>query len=186
MCIRDRAATATATAATATATAATAARARTGLVFHAGPVGERLVALVHVQDEAAMKVKSFIPSSPNLSLGRYSKINNHVLRASFPRKADALVRDALPVFTELHALAQKNAATIAESIIRAAGAAIDAMLRGRPGVVLKIVHIIVGDAVPTNEAACKRVLHHFRQVPGLQYSMILVQCSSHQANLVVQ
>ncbi|CAK0841636.1 unnamed protein product [Prorocentrum cordatum] len=37
-----------------------------------GPVGERLVALVHVQDEAAMKVKSFIPSSPNLSLGRYS------------------------------------------------------------------------------------------------------------------
>jgi hypothetical protein len=49
-----------------------------------------------------------------------------------------------------------------------------------------VVHILIGDAIPTNEAAAKLLLSMFHQRPlgpGNQYFLVLLKCGTHQAGL---
>ena len=55
---------------------------------------------------------------------------------------------------------------------------------------VRVVHILCGDGINTNENASKRVLQFFRNHStwgrfSLHYRVILIRCASHQANLVV-
>ena len=54
---------------------------------------------------------------------------------------------------------------------------------------VRILHLISGDGLNTNENAVKRVLSHFllNQSAGnlVQYRVMVWKCASHQANLVV-
>ena len=50
---------------------------------------------------------------------------------------------------------------------------------------LRIIHVITGDAVNTNENAARRVLRYMLTHSDVQYFMIVIKCGSHQSNLVV-
>ena len=95
-------------------------------------------------------------------------------------------------FAELDALADKTAQVLATSLHKAfmiaAGTVATALgaaaMTQRPW----FIHIVVGDGIPTNTAACKILLAWKRRDPlphGLLYFLVCVKCASHQANLAV-
>ena len=156
------------------------------------------VVAVHVHDEAGMRLRSYVPAEDptmnigsafkaTLSRGRLSKIQNNVVTLSL---ADVPV----PFFTELQALHKKDAGSIATAIIQVVErlfACIEKIDTGEAARrTVRFVHVLVGDAVGTNEAAAKRVMHHFqrrvRDSRGIciKYAMLLFKCATHQANLV--
>jgi len=155
------------------------------------------VFIKHVHDEASMKVKSYndptllgehadVFSNPGWR-GKSSKVQNHVLTAH-------IGQTSVEAFAELQALQNKDATTIAHSLITTLQQIIASLSAGiqpehRDVTTLRMIHLLTGDAVPTNEAAAKRVWkyfrHHARRL-GLRYSLLVIKCSSHQSNLVVQ
>eukprot|EP00973_Karenia_brevis_P020991 2887005-Karenia_brevis.AAC.1 len=53
----------------------------------------------------------------------------------------------------------------------------------------RLIHIITGDAVNTNQNACRRLWQHAVALASeyqINYGLVVLICSSHQANLVVQ
>ena len=49
-----------------------------------------------------------------------------------------------------------------------------------------LIHVLVGDAIGTNEAAAKRVFPWAaRDLAGFEYFIILVKCANHQVNLSI-
>ena len=107
----------------------------------------------------------------------------------------------LELFTELQPLKNKTADTIGHALILVAGQALDAMtstgnFAGCARV--RVVHLITGDGIGTNQAATRRVAQRFLHQPGLfqasdgstrsiavRYSVCEWTCSSHCANLCV-
>ena len=150
--------------------------------------------VTHVTDEGAMAVKSYLhdrslPSSLQTFIrGKTSKVQTHAVTVHANNAADEF-------FTELHALHKKDGKTTATSIIRTFENVLETIKKGIAAMpvgsnckVARVVHIIVGDAVPTNDNACKRVLEYFTRhafLWNMRYSMLVVKCSSHQSNLVV-
>ena len=149
--------------------------------------------LKHVHDEASMRVKSYLhasgasASSQNPLRGRSSKVQNHVMNVHVGQTTKEM-------FTELMALHRKCADTIAVSLISVAQDAVSVVLQGireADGAtkIARVIHIIVGDSINTNDAACRRVAQYFLSKAaelGIRYSLVVILCASHLANLVVQ
>ena len=133
----------------------------THLASAEGPAALRTVYLVHVQDEADIRLRSSEardgPSVPRR--GRASKVQAHVVTLV----AGGLRRE---IPTEFDALGDKSAATLATSL--------EALLRLIVGAVLPqrsvhgsgareeepevwMMHVLIGDGIPTNLAAAKLV-----------------------------
>ena len=50
----------------------------------------------------------------------------------------------------------------------------------------RLVHVLVGDGIQTNEAAAKRVLPWAtRDLKAFDYFLVLVKCANHQVNLAI-
>ncbi len=92
----------------------------------------------------------------------------------------------LEMFNELQSLSRKDAHTVGFALIRVLEN-IFAAVRGNGGgeQTLKIVHILVGGAIGTNEAACKILFQWARQQQHISYRLLTVKCASHQCNLIV-
>ena len=147
--------------------------------------------LVHLHDEAALRLRSHLMrrSEDIPSRSRSSKVQQHVM--TFHTRSGQI-----EIPTELEALANKTSATVATSL--------DRVLRGfsaqLASAVLKedqaeadlpwLVHVIVGDGVATNEAACRRLWARARKEPlaagRLRYFLAVYKCSTHQANLAAK
>ena len=148
------------------------------------------VLVKHIHDESSMRVKSRGAGELDEEFwkGQYSKVQNQYVRV--------YVGDRQPIefYAELEALAKKDRPSIATSIIKAMECllACVAWCR-RPGgsgaIELRLVRWLIGDGVNTNENCAKRVLQYFTQakIEGvvLKYSLLVVKCASHQANLVI-
>ena len=132
-----------------------------------------------------MRVKSYLEGAA--PRGRTSKIQNHVVHVHVGRAA-------IEFFTELQPLFKKDARTIAYSLISTAAQAFAAICSGVAAMKsecdrARVIHIIVGDGVNTNDSACRRVLKHFTAWAAdhcIRYALVVIQCASHKANLVVQ
>ena len=117
---------------------------------------------------------------------RSSKIQNHAVSVETRR-------ESCDFLTELQALKRKDAQTIAASIVQVVERVLRMVLAGMASSgkavrSLRVVHVITGDAVNTNDNAYRRVYQHFKAVARdgrLKYFLIGTKCASHQGNLVV-
>ena len=106
-----------------------------------------------------MKVESFgldpgvRPELQNRTVGRYSKIQNQAVCFDFEQTR-------APVLTERMGASVKDAPAIAECLSQLFESVVRAIKEGPPQTTARIVHVVTGDAIATNEAACKR-LHAF-------------------------
>jgi hypothetical protein len=150
-----------------------------------GPGGS--IVMTHVHDEALMRVRSFVESlNSRLNRGRYSKVLNHVVWLQ-------LDDDRLDWPVELQPLAKKDAPSVATGLLKVLQTVFECVQeRARTFPAnkrVRLLHILVGDAIGTNEAAAKRMLHHMQQVSrdsNVTYCLAVVKCGSHQSNLVVK
>jgi len=93
--------------------------------------------------------------------------------------------------TDLVALANKEATTLAtcfETLLRDICSAIFKPANGGGAPEAWFAHIMIGDAVGTNEAAAKLLMSIVRQrpLPGARYFLLLVKCGSHQVALTAK
>ena len=117
---------------------------------------------------------------PRCARGRSSKIQNNALRV-------CVGSQTMEVFFELQALLHKDANTVAHALRAAVNYVTEAAVARRPGDSrLRLVHLITGDGVPTNMAACRRLWQALQKDPRVEYAMIVWLCVAHQVNLVVQ
>ena len=154
------------------------------------------VIVVHYHDEACMRFRSYdrvgvevmgdAPGAAVFSRGRYSKVqNNAMLFKVLPCSTD------MEWYTELQPLAAKDGVTVATAIatiVRTLLLVCQDAARSRAIRRTRVVHILIGDALNTNENAAKRVLHFMSTdgaVEGVDYRLVVLKCSSHQSNLVV-
>ena len=149
------------------------------------PCGWILIKQVH--DEANMRLRSHLSDSSGLKRGRCSSIQNSVLTIHKEASPSSVFRMPL----ELIALNRKNARGLATALLHHMKGVLEATgdcLTGRPdGQTVRTTHVVIGDGVSTNEAACKIVFDHMQsKTTGFMYNMFVMRCASHQANLVVQ
>lgn len=147
----------------------------------------------HVHDEASMRFRSYDRVDEEaaglgvvLNRGRYSKVQNNAVTI----KVGSGV--AMDWMTELQPLSRKDGATLASAMIAVVKPVLDAVQAGvvaQSGKSARVIHMLVGDGVNTNESAAKRLLHHFvvQKAGGdrVQSRLMIWKCASHQANLVV-
>ena len=140
------------------------------------------ILLTHIQDEAALRLRSFSDASHGVTPRvRASKVQQYVVRLFA-----CGVESVIP--TELEALGNKTAATLATSFERLLR---DLALAIFPAVSRKLcpvwfVHVIVGDGFPTNEAAAKLLWSMMQRDPlgsSVRYFLVVLKCAAHQANL---
>jgi len=93
-------------------------------------------------------------------------------------------------FCDLQALKSKDAPSIAAALVKALMPVIleaqsAAQSCKQP---CRITHVVTGDGIPTNQAACRRRWKHLHRITPVevQYSLVVFVCASHMANLVVQ
>ena len=165
-------------------------------LLSAAPRTKPSVVLVHYHDEASMRFRSYDRvdiehlgdgSDGNVfSRSRYSKVqNNAVFATVVPSKS------GVEVFTDLQPLSRKGGATLATAITDivkpvftlCSGCAVKHSSRS-----IRVIHVLVGDGINTNENAAKRVLYNLRRRGAkerVEYRLALFKCSSHQSNLCV-
>ena len=162
--------------------------------------------VVHLHDEACFRVRSNLamayddPGIVDMSGVRKvnrsasSKVQNHHVTLS-------LGGERIAWLTELHAMVRKDAPTISATlqsvvleIIAQARAGLEAMpANTRFLSKLRLVHLLTGDGIGTNQAAARRL---FRSVVdtlrsnaasiGVVYRLAMWTCASHVVNTVVQ
>lgn len=147
-------------------------------------IGAVPLVLLHVHDEASMRLRSRIdPFQAKPSRSRSSKIQQHAITVH-------IGEHKVGVLSELEALLDKSAGTLATSLDRALRQVCDALaMRDAHGPEIWVVHIIVGDGVATNEAASRRVLQRARDEPisgATKYFMASLKCAAHQASLAAK
>ena len=155
------------------------------LAHHVTEDGCPLVIFVrHIHDEAPMRLRSFLADTVRagaLRRGPYSKIQNNMVRLVF-------AEFAFDWFTELQPLACKNSQTMASALILVVLAVLDAIDSQAVTRRVRVVHVLTGDGIQTNDSAAKRVLYHFRHdktSPKWEYILLVFICASHMANLAV-
>ena len=138
-----------------------------------------------LQDEASMRLRSFQdPGNKKPSRSRSSKVQEY--------NSSLLAEDLLELYTELDALGNKTAETIATSF--------DRQLRHVAGIVRQaigdtapinreywLVEILVGDGIGTNEKAARIQLGEAWANPPFQgttarilYFLMVLKCATHQ------
>ncbi len=142
------------------------------------PHGWILIKQVH--DEASMRLRSFLQGSMGVKRGRSSKIQNSVISVNKTASQTDFVR--VPV--ELMALERKDAPTMATALLRSLQEVLQAV---DPTVVMRGLHVVIGDGIATNEAACRLLFGFMCERRFLtDYRLFFLRCSTHQANLVVK
>ena len=156
----------------------------------------------HQHDEAEMRFKSYGRVEPALvaalgrtvepfSRARTSKVQNDLIQLKFVDQSKKRIE--LEWLSEISCLELKDVPTIATALVTSCRSVLDAIVAGlrmhpgRPRQV-RVIHLLVGDAVGTNEAAAKRALAYFksgRHGLPVKYSLVVFRCSGHQCNLVV-
>ena len=150
-----------------------------------------LVTLVHIQDEADIRLRSGDARDIKLpTRGRASKVQLHVLRL-------AVGHHEHEIPTELEALGDKTTGTLAtslEGLLRKTMADIlpqvdddeaKRTLLGR-GPEIWVVHLLIGDAIPTNDAAARVMWASVQESPlghRIRYFLGVVKCMTHQSGL---
>ena len=150
------------------------------------PSDSATVFVQHIHDEAPMRFRSWNAGLFVRRLrGRSSKVQNNCMAIFIAGK----VVDWL---AELQPVAQKNGATIAACLIANMSSVINAIAaaRGTTWSRARIIHLLIGDGVNTNENAAKRLWRYYQENTKwgglkLKYHLIAIRCSSHQVNLVV-
>ena len=142
--------------------------------------------VTHIHDEALMRLRSHIPSFyQHIHRARYTKVQNNFVSVS-------IAEEKFEWFCELQALADKTAPTIALAILEVIRNILQTVCPSRDGAnIRRVLHLLTGDAIPTNLADSRFVLgtlevERARQFTGLQYRLLVWVCASHQANLVTQ
>ena len=148
--------------------------------------------VLHYQDEASLRLRSALDPTAPLSRARSSKVLQHVMWVKSSSEAPLLFAP-----TELCALANKSAPVLATSIFAELSRVAELLRSGfldagacarvddtqKP----RLVHVLIGDAIPTNEAAAKRILAWAtRDLTGFQYFLIVIRFANHQVNLCLQ
>ena len=122
-------------------------------------------------------------SQARLARGKSSKVQNNVLMLGCGDRQ-------LEWFGDLQALGRKGAVTIAKALELAVKPVLQAASRAALSTTqqCRFLHVVTGDGIQTNVAACRRLLCHIRQhaPDGIQYALVMFVCASHVANLVVQ
>ena len=146
----------------------------------------RTLFVLHVHDEAQMRLRSFDASLLGRSIrGRSSKVQNNCVSICFPNETVGWP-------TELQPLGRKTGAVLGQCIVDI----ISEIMRNvivplTPSwTCLRFVHVLVGDGVSTNQNAGRRALRFFSEHSRwgstiVRYRLVMVQCASHAANLVV-
>ena len=146
--------------------------------------------VLHVHDEASLRLRSKLDSAGPVSRGRSSKVIQHSVWA------DVGASEPLRfVPTELSALANKKAVVAATSIYKVLEGVARRLEKGFAaggacarvaGLKAWLVHILVGDGIGTNAAAAKIVLPWaVRDLAFFDYFILVVKCANHQANLAI-
>ena len=100
----------------------------------------------------------------------------------------------LPVLTDLDALSNKTASTLATSLDRVLRSTASVCRRGvdlakcPADTEVWFVHVLVGDGINTNGAVARMLLADARATPValvFRYFVMVVRCASHQANLII-
>ena len=126
------------------------------------------------------------PTNVRTVRARSSKIQNDVIKVHHAGvHIQALV--------ELQALRQKDADTMGSALHNSIKPSLDGIARGivsnsRGCRRARVIHVVVGDGIPTNDAAMRKMLCAIKQELSLatsviRYSLIGIICSSHIANL---
>ena len=150
------------------------------------------VTLVHVQDEADIRLRSGDARDPELPRrGRASKVQLHVLRL-------AVGHHQHEIPTELEALGDKTASTLATSLERLMRNTIrdtfpkvglnlaERTLLGRVPPEIWVTHWLIGDAIPTNDAAARVLWASVQANPlgqPIRYFLGVIRCMTHQTGL---
>ena len=145
-----------------------------------------LVTCLHVQDEAGLGLRSFLAGLDHTSRSRTTKVQSHVVRLTI----DGVAMD-FP--SELDPLANKQADTLATSLLRVRDRAIAVVLRGigdNPTGEVWFWHVIVGDGVSSNGRAGRIIATHARDSPPgagrIHYFLMVIVCAVHMGNLVTK
>ena len=149
------------------------------------------VTLVHVQDEADMRLRSGDARDAKLpTRGRASKVQLHVLRLAAGHHDHEIP-------TELEALGDKSASTLATSLERLTRNTIrdifpqldhneaEHTVLGRVPEIW-VIHLLIGDAIPTNDAAARVLWASVKENPlgqRIRYFLVVMKCMTHQTGL---
>ena len=147
------------------------------------------VFFLHVQDEADIRLRSADardgPAMPSRS--RASKVQQHVLTIF-------AAGGQVDVPTELEALGDKTAATLATSFERLLRSVVASVLpaataqpQARPEV--WVVHVLMGDGIGANEAAAKVLWACVEEAPfadRARYFLLVLKCLTHQTGLTAK
>ena len=142
--------------------------------------------LSHVHDEALMRIRSYRDvrddrlsvKGGEVARARSSKVQNNVVEVS-------LAGQRIEVLQELQALAKKDANTLAHALRQVVWNAITPALQVRPSSSkLRLVHLLIGDAISTNHAAALRLFKSLSGHPRIEYRLLVRVCASHQAKIM--
>ena len=150
-----------------------------------------------VQDEADLKLRSREDDGHDvLRRSRASKVQQNVLKILD-------VHGSTDIPTELEPLGDKSSATLATSFERLLRSTVSAVLPANcggasPATLADVLaarperwlfHVVVGDGIPTNEAAAKRLWKCVQAEglgAGIRYFLVVVVCGTHQAGLAAK
>ena len=136
--------------------------------------------LRHLHDEATMRLKSHLVVNEGARAPRRaksSKIQNNVLEVHAKGRGSGQVM--VPVLLELQPLSRKTSSVLAEAIFRCLRSAVEAM---KPQTGQRVIHCLVGDGIPANEAAARKIWREVsNETPpswSFDYQLISLKCSS--------
>lgn len=149
------------------------------------------VCVVHVHDEAPMRMRSYrvvgadeVGAGTSLARGAYSKVQNNCVNVAVGDNA------LVDWFVELQPLLKKDGPSLATAIILAVKSIMDTLSNAQvPGKrPARVLHLLTGDGINTNDNAMKRVCFHFRQASfrkHFDYQCINWKCAAHISNRLV-
>jgi hypothetical protein len=150
--------------------------------------------LVHVQDEADIRLRSREDDGlPVPRRSRASKVQQNVVDL-------VTISGSLNIPTELEALGDKTSATLATSFERLVRHIAAGVLPATGGIAQPqaaanhtpeawLIHVLVGDGVPTNYAAARRLwacLQDRGLGPRTRYLLLVIVCGTHQVGLAAK
>ena len=151
----------------------------------AAPAPALNVVVLHYHDEATLRLRSANDVTGAPSRGRASKILQHSVWIYLTASEQKL---AFP--TELVALANKSAVVLARALFEVLQAASSRLAKGATASSdsprIWLTHVLVGDGIPTNEAAARILLAWAeRDLRSVVYLLFVTKCASHQTNLAI-
>lgn len=156
-----------------------------GAISGSEPGAAVQIFVVHQQDEASFKMRSVQLESLNRKgKARYSKVLNQSLEVH-------TISDSTDVVVELMPLDRKDADTLATGLLSPVQSFLGVVTSQleNTSALARIIHIVTGDGIFTNNAACKKMCYKVKaevnSAVGLKYFLIVIVCAAHISNLNV-